>query len=93
MSHGETIEVAVEQFRVHKRALGRKYLSEQAELRLLLASPANTVWSCWTSSRRRFWMTSSGRDHARDHGPSITTPKGKTATGSPKRPPERGSSL
>ena len=37
MSHSESIELAVERFLVHKRALGRKYLSEQAELRLLVA--------------------------------------------------------
>jgi integrase len=37
MSHSESIELAVERFLVHKRALGRKYLGEQAELRLLLA--------------------------------------------------------
>src|ERR1700674_5803858 len=37
MSPSESIELAVERFLVHKRALGRKYLSEQAELRLLVA--------------------------------------------------------
>ena len=37
MSHSESIDLAVERFLVHKRALGRKYLSEQAELRLLVA--------------------------------------------------------
>ena len=36
MSPGESIELAVEGFLAHKRALGRRYLSEQAELRLLI---------------------------------------------------------
>jgi len=36
MSSGESIELAVDRFLAHKRALGRKYLSEQAELRLLI---------------------------------------------------------
>ena len=46
MSHSESIELAVERFLVHKRALGRKYLSEQAELRLLVAfaSEHGVVW-------------------------------------------------
>jgi integrase len=34
--HAESLEVAVDRFIEHKRAHGRKYLSEQAELRLLL---------------------------------------------------------
>ncbi len=36
MSHSESIELAVERFIAHKRALGRKYVSEQRELRLLV---------------------------------------------------------
>jgi integrase len=36
----ESIELAVDRFLVHKRALGRKYVSEQAELRLLVAFAA-----------------------------------------------------
>jgi integrase len=36
MSHSESVEVAVDRFLAHKRALGRKYLSEQRELRLLV---------------------------------------------------------
>ena len=40
MSHSETIELAVEQFLAHKRALGRKYHSEEEELRLLVALAA-----------------------------------------------------
>jgi integrase len=36
----ETIELAVERFLADKRAVGRKYLSEQAELRLLVAFAA-----------------------------------------------------
>ena len=46
MSHSESIELAVERFLVHKRALGRKYLSEQAELRLLVAfaQDEGVVW-------------------------------------------------
>jgi site-specific recombinase XerD len=46
MSNSESIELAVERFLVHKRALGRKYLSEQAELRLLVAfaSEHGVVW-------------------------------------------------
>ena len=35
MSQNESVELAVERFVAHKRALGRKYLSEQRELRLL----------------------------------------------------------
>ncbi len=46
MSNGESIDLAVERFLVHKRAVGRKYLSEQAELRLLVAfaSEHGVVW-------------------------------------------------
>ncbi len=40
MSHSDSIELAVDRFLTHKRALGRKYLSEQAELRLLAAFAA-----------------------------------------------------
>lgn len=36
----ESIELTVDRFLVHKRALGRKYVSEQAELRLLVAFAA-----------------------------------------------------
>lgn len=36
MSRSASIELAVERFLAHKRALGRKYLSEEAELRLLV---------------------------------------------------------
>jgi integrase len=36
MSHGESIEEAVDRFLSHKRALGRKYNSAQSELRLLV---------------------------------------------------------
>jgi integrase len=36
MSHSESIELTVDRFLEHKRALGRKYLSEEAELRLLI---------------------------------------------------------
>jgi integrase len=36
MSHGESVNVAVDRFLAHKRALGRKYQSEQRELRLLV---------------------------------------------------------
>ena len=36
MSHSESIELAVERLIAHKRALGRKYVSEQRELRLLV---------------------------------------------------------
>jgi site-specific recombinase XerD len=34
--NAETVELAVERFIAHKRALGRKYLSEQSELQLLV---------------------------------------------------------
>ena len=46
MSDSESIDLAVERFLVHKRALGRKYLSEQAELRLLVAfaQDEGVVW-------------------------------------------------
>jgi len=46
MSHSESIELAVDRFLVHKRALGRKYLSEQAELRLLVAfaNQHDVIW-------------------------------------------------
>ena len=46
MSHSESIELAVERFLVHKRSLGRKYLSEQAELRLFVvfAQDEGVVW-------------------------------------------------
>jgi integrase len=37
MSRGESIALTVERFLVHKRAHGRKYHSEEAELRLLVA--------------------------------------------------------
>jgi integrase len=40
MSHSKSIELTVERFLEHKRALGRKYLSEEAELRLLIAFAA-----------------------------------------------------
>jgi integrase len=40
MSSSESIEVAVERFLAHKRAHARKYLSEQSELRLLIAFAA-----------------------------------------------------
>lgn len=36
MSHSESLELVVSRFLEHKRAHGRKYLSEQAELRLLV---------------------------------------------------------
>ena len=37
MSHSEeSIELVVERFIAHKRALGRKYVSEERELRLLV---------------------------------------------------------
>lgn len=36
MSHGESIELTVRRFLEHKRAHGRKYLSEEAALRLLV---------------------------------------------------------
>lgn len=36
MSQSESLELVVARFLQHKRALGRKYLSEQAELRLLV---------------------------------------------------------
>jgi integrase len=36
MSHSESIELVVGRFLAHKRAHGRKYYSEQAELRLLI---------------------------------------------------------
>ena len=59
MSHSESIELAVEQFLAHKRALGRKYLSEEEELRLLVALRRRAGRALgWTSSRRRCWMTS-----------------------------------
>ena len=41
MSHSETIELAVEQFLAHKRALGRKYHTEEEELRLLVRYAAD----------------------------------------------------
>ena len=41
MSHSETIELAVEQFLAHKRALGRKYHTEEEELRLLVRYAAH----------------------------------------------------
>jgi integrase len=46
MSHSESVELTVDRFLVHKRALGRKYVSEQAELRLLVAFAAQhgAVW-------------------------------------------------
>ena len=46
MSHSESIGLAVDRFLAHKRALGRKYLSEQAELRLLVAfvSDREVIW-------------------------------------------------
>lgn len=40
MSYSESVELGVDQFLAHKRALGRKYLSEEAELRLLIAFAA-----------------------------------------------------
>ena len=36
MNDGESLELAVDRFVAHKRAHGRKYLSEQSELRLLV---------------------------------------------------------
>jgi integrase len=40
MSHSESIELTVGRFLAHKRAHGRKYLSEQAELQLLIGFAA-----------------------------------------------------
>ncbi len=39
----ESIECAVARFLEHKRALGRKYVSEQAELRLLVRFAATSA--------------------------------------------------
>lgn len=47
MSSGESIQLAVDGFLAHKRALGRKYRSEEAELRLLIA---------FTSGRGVIWL-------------------------------------
>lgn len=66
MSHSESIERTVERFLVHKRALGRKYLSEQAELRLLVAFAQDEG----VVSRPRCWMTSWGPGNVPDHAAS-----------------------
>jgi integrase len=46
MSHSDSIELTVDRFLAHKRAHGRKYHSEQAELRLLVAFVAEqgVIW-------------------------------------------------
>ena len=54
----ETIDRAVERFLAHKRALGRKYHSEERELRLLVAFAAGHGISGSPSSPRPCWRTS-----------------------------------
>ena len=56
MSHSESIELAVERFLAHKRALGRKYHSEEEELRLLVRFAADHA------------CAAAGRSHARAAG-------------------------
>jgi len=60
-----TLELTVSRFVEHKRAIGRKYESEAAELRLLVRSLSSAAPAGLRSSRRSCWMTSRRRGPAR----------------------------
>ena len=60
-----TLVLTVSRFVEHKRALGRRYESEEAELRLLVRFAERARPAGSRSSRRSCWMTSWRRGHAR----------------------------
>ena len=66
-----TLELTVSRFVEHKRAVGRKYESEEASSGSLCASPRSTAPACLRSSRRSCWMTSWRRGRARARVASI----------------------
>ena len=66
----ESLELVVDRFLEHKRAHGRKYHSEHAELRLLVAFAAEHGVTRLEERRQPCWMTSSRRGLARGRGAS-----------------------
>lgn len=54
----ESLASVVDRFLAHRRALGRKYHSEEAELRLLVRFAYGAESTGWTSSPRSCWMSS-----------------------------------
>ncbi len=66
-----TLATAVADFLAHKRALGRKYLTEEATLRLLLVFADQHGWRVWANSRLSCSMSSSPPGPGR--GPAAST--------------------